>query len=76
MISYLLIFSIIVVSLLIVGSHFPCHLIFAQLTTSTYETPTLGLKLEYPSEWELQENPIGLSMTPEEDSIFLLKLIL
>jgi len=62
------------ISLLIVGSHLHSQLVFAQRTTSTYENPAIGLKFEYPPEWELRENPIGLTMTPDEDSTFSLEV--
>jgi hypothetical protein len=72
--AYFLTFSMLVVSLLIVGSHLTGQLVFAQGTTSTYENPAVGLKFEYPSEWELRENPKGLTMTPEEDITFSLEV--
>jgi hypothetical protein len=63
-----------VVSLLIVGSHLTGQLVFAQGTTSTYENLAVALKFEYPSEWELRENPKGLTITPEEDITFSLEV--
>jgi hypothetical protein len=47
----------------------------AQSTTSTYENPAIGLKFEYPAEWELRNNPIGLTMSPDEDSVFSLEVV-
>jgi hypothetical protein len=35
----------------------------------------IGLKFTYPSEWQLQNNPIGLTMTPDERSHFSLEVI-
>jgi predicted Zn-dependent protease len=47
----------------------------AQSTTSTYENPAIGLKFEYPAEWELRNNSIGLTMSPDEDSVFSLEVV-
>jgi|SRR5215216_1416985 len=66
--AYFLTFS------MFVGSHLTGQLVFAQGTTSIYENPAVGLKFEYPSEWELRENPKGLTMTPEEDITFSLEV--
>ena len=46
-----------------------------QTTTSTYENPAVGLKFEYPSEWDLQENPTGLMMNNNEGSVFSFKFV-
>jgi hypothetical protein len=46
-----------------------------QTTTSTYENPAVGLKFEYPTEWDLRENPIGLTMTPDEGSVFSFEIV-
>ena len=73
--SVFLTLSIFVVFLLIVGSNFPSDPVFAQSTTSTYENPAVGLKFEYPAEWELRNNPIGLTMSPDEDSVFSLEVV-
>lgn len=51
--AYFLTFSMFVASFLIFGSHFPSQLVSAQATTSAYENPNVGLKFEYPPEWEL-----------------------
>jgi hypothetical protein len=47
----------------------------AQSTNSTYENPAIGLKFTYPSEWQLRNNPLGLTMTPYERSHFSLEVI-
>jgi len=65
--AYSLVIPTLMVSLLVVGLNFLTPVVYAQ---DTYESPALGLKLEYPSEWELQENPIGIRLTPDEDSVF------
>jgi hypothetical protein len=43
---------------------------FPQATGSTYENPAIGLKFKYLPEWELRDTPIGVGMTPDEDSVF------
>jgi hypothetical protein len=65
--AYFLVIPTLMVSLLVVGSNFLTPVVFAQ---DTYESPALGFKFEHPPEWNLQENPIGISLTPEEGSIF------
>src|SRR5215207_8391320 len=47
----------------------------AESTISTYENPAIGLKFTYPSQWQLQNTPIGLTMTPDENSHFSLEVI-
>ena len=47
----------------------------SQSTTSTYENPAVGLKFEYPPEWNLQERPTGVRMTPDQDSHFSLQFV-
>jgi hypothetical protein len=74
MFAYFLIFSMPVISLLVVDLHFLNQPILAQPTTSTYENTAVGLRFEYP-EWELRETPIGLRMTPDEDSVFTLEIV-
>jgi hypothetical protein len=47
----------------------------AQSTNSIYENPAIGLKFTYPSEWQLRNNPLGLTMTPDKNSHFSLEVI-
>jgi hypothetical protein len=45
----------------------------AQTTTSTYENPGIGLKFEYPSEWDLREDLERLTMKPDDGSVFFVE---
>jgi hypothetical protein len=76
-ILYFLTFASLLFFLHVVGSqvHSQQAIAQAQSTISTYENPAIGLKFTYPSEWQLRNNPLGLTMTPDESSHFSLEVI-